>query len=85
MPREVDRRVRDYEIVLVTYRSRELLEQLLPTLPTEVPMVVVDNGRGVDGIGELVRDRPRTRYLPGPGRGFGSGPTSAPGALVMTS
>lgn len=63
----------DFEIVLVAYRSRALLEQLLPGLPEDVPVAVVDNGRGVDGVAELCRGRSGTRYLLGPGRGFGSG------------
>ena len=63
----------EYEVILVTYRSRELLEQLLPTLPPNLPIAIVDNGRGIDGIDELVHDRSCTRYLKGPGRGFGSG------------
>lgn len=59
-----------YEVVLVTYRSRPLAEALLARLPVEVPVVLVDNARGVDGVDELVAGRPHTRYLKGPGQGF---------------
>ncbi|MCW0212457.1 MAG: glycosyltransferase family 2 protein [Pseudonocardia sp.] len=63
----------DYEIVLVTYHSRDLLESFLPAIPEDVPMVVVDNGQGADGIDELVAPRTGTRYLVGPNRGFAAG------------
>jgi len=59
-----------YEVVLVLYRSRELAESLLTRLGPDVPVVVVDNGRGVDGAQTLVEGRPLLRYLSGPGEGF---------------
>jgi GT2 family glycosyltransferase len=59
-----------YEIVMVAYRSRPLVEALLGRLPTGVPVAIVDNAHGADGIAELAASRPVTRYLDGPGRGF---------------
>lgn len=63
----------NYELVMVTYHSRDLLETFLPTLPDNIPLVIVDNAHGADRIDELVSDRPATRYLDGPGTGFASG------------
>jgi N-acetylglucosaminyl-diphospho-decaprenol L-rhamnosyltransferase len=63
----------DYEIILVTYRSRSLVEDLFRTLPDSVPVVVVDNSHGVDGLADFVSERKNARYLDGPGRGFASG------------
>ena len=65
--------VRDYEVVLVAYRSAPLVAERLEALGPDVPAVVVDNFHGADGLRELVADRPHTRYLDGPGRGFASG------------
>lgn len=59
-----------YEVVLVTYRSRHLAEALLGRLGPEVSVVIVDNAQGADGAEQLAADRPRTRYLSGPGQGF---------------
>jgi GT2 family glycosyltransferase len=66
-------RTYDYEVVLVTYHSRPLVEVLLGTLPTELPIVIVDNAHGVDGLPEVAAQRPATRYLDGPGKGFSAG------------
>ena len=66
-------RVREYEVVLVAYRSAPLVLERLAALGPDVPAVVVDNFHGADGLRELVADRPHTRYLDGPGRGFASG------------
>jgi GT2 family glycosyltransferase len=59
-----------FEVVLVTYRSKDLAQALLGRLPDDVRVVVVDNAKGVDGVPELVAARPHTRYLEGPGEGF---------------
>ncbi len=58
------------EIVIVTYFSRDLVERLLPSLPADAAVVIVDNCQGADGVGELVADRPHGRYLTGAGQGF---------------
>ncbi|SNQ51610.1 putative glycosyltransferase [Frankia canadensis] len=60
-----------YELVLVSYHSREQLEGLFATLPVDMPVVVVDNASGVDRVDELLADRPNSRYLDsGGGKGF---------------
>jgi len=59
-----------YEVVLVAYRSRDLVAALLARLPAEVPVAVVDNARGVDGVQQVCADRAGTRYLAGQGQGF---------------
>lgn len=63
---------RPYELLLVTYHSRDLVEEFLRLTPDDVPLVVVDNAQGLDGMEELLRDRPRTRYLHGEARGYGA-------------
>jgi N-acetylglucosaminyl-diphospho-decaprenol L-rhamnosyltransferase len=62
----------DYEIVLVAYKSADLVRGLLDALPGRA-VAVVDNAHGVDGLGAVVAGRPGVRYLDGPGRGFASG------------
>lgn len=59
-----------YEVVVVSYKSRGQLEQLLPAVPPEAMVVLVDNASGADRVGELLRDRPRARLLDGGGTGF---------------
>ena len=61
---------RDVELVVVAYRSRSQVEQMLAGLPVDLPLVVVDNSDGSDGLAELVRARPHGRYLEGGGVGF---------------
>lgn len=62
--------VPSFEVVLVTYRSRPHVEVLIEMWGEQVPVVVVDNGRGVDGLAEWAADRPQVRYLDGGGVGF---------------
>jgi N-acetylglucosaminyl-diphospho-decaprenol L-rhamnosyltransferase len=62
--------VPDYELVIVSYHSRPQVEGLLAGLPADLPLVIVDNAAGRDGLAELVRDRPNGRYLEGGGQGF---------------
>jgi N-acetylglucosaminyl-diphospho-decaprenol L-rhamnosyltransferase len=60
-----------FELVLVSYHSRQQLEQLLDSLPADLPVVVVDNAGGVDRVAELLADRPQSRYLDsGGGKGY---------------
>jgi N-acetylglucosaminyl-diphospho-decaprenol L-rhamnosyltransferase len=59
-----------YEVVLVTYHSRDLAAALFQRLPDDVRVVVVDNAQGADGIPELVSGRRNTRYVEGAGEGF---------------
>jgi N-acetylglucosaminyl-diphospho-decaprenol L-rhamnosyltransferase len=80
--------MRDYEVVVVAYRSAENVVELLDSLGGHAPVVVIDNCQGADGLDELVRDRPGVRYLSGPGRGFAAGAnlgirTSRYGVVVL--
>jgi N-acetylglucosaminyl-diphospho-decaprenol L-rhamnosyltransferase len=59
-----------YELVVVSYHSRPQIEGLLAGLPAELPLVIVDNAAGSDGLQELIRDRPNSRFLIGAGEGF---------------
>ncbi len=61
---------RDVELVVVAYRSRPQVEELLEHLPEGLPVVVVDNSDGSDGLGEVIAARRRARYLSGGGVGF---------------
>jgi GT2 family glycosyltransferase len=61
---------RDVELVVVAYRSRAQVEQLLAGLPADLPVVVVDNSDGSDGLRELILARSHGRYLEGGGVGF---------------
>ena len=61
---------RDVELIVVAYRSRLQVEQMLAGLPESLPLAVVDNSDGSDGLAEVVRARPRGRYLEGGGVGF---------------
>lgn len=63
----------DLEVVLVAYRSAALVSALLDSFPADLPVAVVDNGRGVDGLEQVCAGRPATRYLDGPGTGFAAG------------
>lgn len=64
---------RDFEVVLVSYRSRSHIEQLFASWPDDLAVVVVDNSENADGLRECVEGRPGTRYLNGGGQGFGRG------------
>lgn len=57
------------ELVLVAYHSRRHVSDILESLPG-VDAVVVDNASGADGLPDLVRERPGTRYVDGGGSGF---------------
>jgi N-acetylglucosaminyl-diphospho-decaprenol L-rhamnosyltransferase len=59
-----------FELVVVSYRSRAQIDGLLAGLPDDLPVCIVDNAAGVDGIEEVVKSRPDARYLDGGGAGF---------------
>jgi N-acetylglucosaminyl-diphospho-decaprenol L-rhamnosyltransferase len=59
-----------YELVIVSYHSRPQIDGLLAGLPADLPLVIVDNAGGKDGLVELVANRPNARYLDGGGNGF---------------
>ncbi|MGY2078785.1 glycosyltransferase family 2 protein [Modestobacter sp. SYSU DS0657] len=63
----------DVELVVVAYRSRTQVEQMLAGLPADLPVVVVDNSDGADGLRELISSRTNGRYLSGGGVGFARG------------
>jgi GT2 family glycosyltransferase len=66
-----ERRTWDYELVTVSYHSRDQLELMLAGLPIDLPVAVVDNAAGADRVHELVADRPNGRYVDsGGGKGF---------------
>jgi GT2 family glycosyltransferase len=69
-PRAEARPERDVELVVVAYRSRSQVQEMLAGLPEDLPLVVVDNSDGSDGLADVVRARPRGRYLEGGGVGF---------------
>jgi N-acetylglucosaminyl-diphospho-decaprenol L-rhamnosyltransferase len=62
--------VPSYELVVVSYHSRPQIEGLLAGLPADLPLAIVDNAAGKDGLRELADSRPNTRYLDGGGNGF---------------
>ncbi len=47
-----------YELIIVSYNSRSQIEGLLAGLPTDMPLAIVDNARGADGLREMIRHRP---------------------------
>ena len=59
-----------YELVVVSYHSRPQIEGLLAGLAADLPLVIVDNAGGRDGLRDLAAARPNTRYLDGGGNGF---------------
>lgn len=59
-----------FEVVLVTYKSRRHVEELVASWPQTLPVVVVDNARGADGLDEWSREHTNVRYLDGGGVGF---------------
>lgn len=60
----------DLEVVLVSYRSRRHVEELLDLWGPQVEAVLVDNAGGVDGLEQLARGRDNVRYVDGGGQGF---------------
>ncbi|MGK5173604.1 glycosyltransferase family 2 protein [Geodermatophilus sp. CPCC 205761] len=61
---------RDVELVVVAYRSRAQVEQMLAGLPAHVPLVLVDNSDDEDGLSDVIAGFPNGRYLKGGGVGF---------------
>ncbi|MQA34016.1 glycosyltransferase [Modestobacter roseus] len=60
----------DLTVVTVAYRSRVLVAELLDGLPAELPVIVVDNSDGSDGLPDVVAARPNGKYLVGGGVGY---------------
>ncbi|MDN5572058.1 MAG: glycosyltransferase family 2 protein [Propionibacteriaceae bacterium] len=59
------------EVVLVSYKSRAHVEELVSGWPTDLRVVIVDNARGADGLREFADGHAHVRYLDGGGVGFG--------------
>jgi len=60
----------DYELVMVTYFSASNVSDFLETVGPGLPLVIIDNAQGRDGVGALAAGREHTRHQHGPGRGF---------------
>lgn len=67
------RRTYSYVVVIVAYRSRELIEGFLARMPEDLPVILVDNSHDADGLSEVAAARSGTRFVDGPGRGFAAG------------
>ena len=60
-----------FEIIVVSYRSRSQIDGLLAGLPDDLPIAVVDNACGSDGLEQLMTSRSGGRYVDsGGGAGF---------------
>jgi N-acetylglucosaminyl-diphospho-decaprenol L-rhamnosyltransferase len=61
---------RSVELIVVAYRSRAEVEEMLAGLPADLPLILVDNFDNGDGLRSVILDRPNGRYLAGGGVGF---------------
>jgi N-acetylglucosaminyl-diphospho-decaprenol L-rhamnosyltransferase len=59
-----------YDVILVTYHSRDQLAGLLAAVPFSQSVVVVDNASGADGVDLVVATMPNGRWVDGHDRGF---------------
>ena len=59
-----------FELVVVSYRSRENVEGLLAGMPADLAVVVADNSGDCDGVRAVVEARPNGRYVDAGGVGF---------------
>jgi GT2 family glycosyltransferase len=63
--------VQGVELILVSYHSADQIAGLLDGLPADLPVAVVDNASGVDGVADIVRQRTNGRYVDsGGGKGY---------------
>ena len=62
--------IEDLEVVLVSYRSRHHVENLISGWPANLSVIVVDNSGNTDGVAEVADRCPNVRYLSGGGQGF---------------
>jgi N-acetylglucosaminyl-diphospho-decaprenol L-rhamnosyltransferase len=60
----------DLALVIVTYHSRPQVAALLAGLDDALPVVVVDNSDGSDGLPRLIAGRANATYLSGGGIGY---------------
>jgi GT2 family glycosyltransferase len=70
LPLAADHAFADVEMVMVTFHSRDHVRGFLESVGPEIPLVLIDNSAGADDVAGVVTNRPGTRYLTGPGRGF---------------
>ena len=59
-----------YELVIVSYHSKDHVAALLEAASPDQRIVVVDNASGADGVAEVVRRFEHGRYLDGRDSGF---------------
>ncbi|MGH3923340.1 MAG: glycosyltransferase, partial [Pseudonocardiaceae bacterium] len=52
-----------YEVVVVAYRSRRPLTQLLASLPADIPLTLVDNSADQDPVRDLLEGRSAGTYI----------------------
>src|SRR5688572_4233018 len=60
----------DFEVVVVSYRSRDHIADLLASWPSDLAVTIVDNSRNSDGIRNLASTRTSVRYIDGGSQGF---------------
>lgn len=72
-----------YDVILVTYHSRDQLVGLLDAVPFSQPVVVVDNASGADGVDLVISTMPNGRWVDGHDRGFAA--SANVGAAVSTA
>jgi GT2 family glycosyltransferase len=60
----------DVEVVVVSYRSRDHVADLLASWPSNLAVTIVDNSSNSDGIGDLAASRTSVHYVDGAGQGF---------------
>jgi GT2 family glycosyltransferase len=60
----------DVEVILVNYRSRHHVAELLASWPEHLAVTIVDNSHNCDGVRELAAARKSVRYVDGGGQGY---------------
>lgn len=65
------------EVIIVAYRSAEMVDALLESWQGRLPVCVADNSDGEDGLGDIVARHEATRYLQLRGLGFARAANSA--------
>jgi GT2 family glycosyltransferase len=65
------------EVVLVNYRSRHHVAELLASWPEHLAVAIVDNSNNCDGVRELAAASKSVRYVDGGGQGYARAANSA--------
>jgi GT2 family glycosyltransferase len=60
----------EVEVILVNYRSRHHVAELLASWPEHLAVTIVDNSHNCDGVRELAAARKSVRYVDGGGQGY---------------